>query len=317
MPLPQFFQRFRPGASEPLDPVQPLSEADIEQARVKARRRMVGMAVLVAAGVVGFPWLFETQPRPLNGEVQVVSQVAPPAAASTPMPIRPPVGALVAPRVADGTARETIETIEPPAPRSASVPASAPAEQPPTAVAPRQNALTPSTEASVAKDAQAKEAAAKEAAKEAAAEARAKAKAKAEEKARAEAKAKADEKTRAEAKAKADEKTRAEAKAKAEEKAKADKLAKEKDKDKPKDKAASDSDTRYVVQVGAFNDADSAQAVRQKVEKLGIKTYAQVIDSAQGKKTRVRVGPFTNKADAEKTLATLKKAGLNAGVLTL
>ena len=333
MPLPQFLQRFRPGASEPEAPVQPLSEADIEQARVKARRRMVGMAVLVAAGVVGFPWLFETQPRPLNGDVQVVSQVSPGVAAPVSVVPRPPVASAAATRMPTessnlasepaSTPQGTIDAIEPPAPRMASMQGQGASE---VAPAPRQNALISAAEpqAQQAREVAAQEAAAKEAAaREAAARASAEAKAKAEAKSRAEAKARAE--ARAEAKAKEEkareakareDKAKAEAKAKADSKAKAEKDKAEKDK-AAKDGKAADTDTRYVVQVGAFNDAAAAQAVRQKVEKLGIKTYAQVIDSPQGKKTRVRVGPFTSKAEAEKALAKLKQAGLNAGVLTL
>lgn len=246
MPLPQFLQRFRPGASEPEAPVQPLSEADIEQARVKARRRMVGMAVLVAAGVVGFPWLFETQPRPLNGDVQVVSQVSPGVAAPVSVVPRPPVASAAAVRMptepsnlASESANKpqgTIDAIEPPAPRTASMQGQGASEVVP---APRQNALISAAEpqAQQAREIAAKEAAAKEAvAREAAARASAEAKAKAEAKSRAEAKARAE--ARAEAKAKEEkareakareDKAKAEAKAKADSKAKAEKDKAEKD----------------------------------------------------------------------------------------
>ncbi len=37
----------------------------MELARTRARRRLVGALVLLAIGVIGFPVLFETQPRPL------------------------------------------------------------------------------------------------------------------------------------------------------------------------------------------------------------------------------------------------------------
>jgi DedD protein len=71
------------------------------------------------------------------------------------------------------------------------------------------------------------------------------------------------------------------------------------------------------VQFGAFADATSAQAARTKVEKLGIKTYAQQVDTPAGKRTRVRVGPFADKAEADKANAALRKAGMAGSVLTL
>ena len=37
----------------------------IQQARVRARQRLIGAAVLVVIGIVGFPLVFETQPRPI------------------------------------------------------------------------------------------------------------------------------------------------------------------------------------------------------------------------------------------------------------
>jgi DedD protein len=46
----------------------------VEKARTQARQRLVGAVVLVAAGVIGFPMLFENQPRslPLNTPVEIV-----------------------------------------------------------------------------------------------------------------------------------------------------------------------------------------------------------------------------------------------------
>jgi DedD protein len=54
-----------------------------------------------------------------------------------------------------------------------------------------------------------------------------------------------------------------------------------------------------------------------KVERLGITTYTQQVEAGGSKKIRVRVGPFANKAEADKTMNTLRKAGLTAGLLTL
>ena len=49
----------------------------------------------------------------------------------------------------------------------------------------------------------------------------------------------------------------------------------------------------------------------------GLKTYTQVVDTKDGKRTRVRVGPFTNRAEADKAAARIKSLDLSASVLTL
>jgi DedD protein len=74
---------------------------------------------------------------------------------------------------------------------------------------------------------------------------------------------------------------------------------------------------RYVVQVGAYSEAASAREARQRVEKLGLKTYTQVVETAAGARTRVRVGPFEDRADADRTASRIKQAGLPAAVLGL
>lgn len=74
---------------------------------------------------------------------------------------------------------------------------------------------------------------------------------------------------------------------------------------------------RYVVQVGAYSEAASAREARQRVEKLGLKTYTQVVETAAGARTRVRIGPFDDRADADRTASRIKQAGLPAAVLGL
>lgn len=74
---------------------------------------------------------------------------------------------------------------------------------------------------------------------------------------------------------------------------------------------------RFVVQAGAYTDPGSLRDARQKVEKLGLKTYTQVIESDAGKRTRVRVGPFETRQEAEAVAARVKAAGLQVSVLTL
>jgi len=74
---------------------------------------------------------------------------------------------------------------------------------------------------------------------------------------------------------------------------------------------------RFVVQVGAFADDARAREVRLKVERAGLKTYTQVADTKDGKRIRVRVGPYASRAEAEKAAARIKKLDLPAALLTL
>jgi DedD protein len=83
---------------------------------------------------------------------------------------------------------------------------------------------------------------------------------------------------------------------------------------KPSDAAAAG---RFIVQVGAFLDEAKVRETRAKVEKLGMKTYTQPVETPTGKRIRVRVGPYATKAEADKIAARLKGDGLQAVVLTL
>ena len=74
---------------------------------------------------------------------------------------------------------------------------------------------------------------------------------------------------------------------------------------------------RFVVQVGAFADDATVRQTRQKVEKLGLKTYTQEVNTEAGKRVRVRLGPFATKEEAAQVLGKLKGAGLPGAVLTL
>ncbi len=83
--------------------------------------------------------------------------------------------------------------------------------------------------------------------------------------------------------------------------------------DKPREEA---NEPRFVVQVGAYAEEAKVREVRAKLEKAGLKTYVQVIDTKDGKRTRVRVGPFPSKAEAEKVAEKAKSLQLQAVILT-
>lgn len=75
--------------------------------------------------------------------------------------------------------------------------------------------------------------------------------------------------------------------------------------------------SRFVVQVGAFEQTSAARDMRTRVEKLGLSTYEQVIDSPSGKRIRVRLGPFGSREEADKAAAKVRANGMSASVLAL
>lgn len=63
------FFKFRQNGESHTPPSRP-SES-VEVMRRRAKHRLIGAAVLVAIGVIGFPILFDTQPRPIPVDVQI------------------------------------------------------------------------------------------------------------------------------------------------------------------------------------------------------------------------------------------------------
>ena len=75
---------------------------------------------------------------------------------------------------------------------------------------------------------------------------------------------------------------------------------------------------RHVVQVGAFSDQAKVREVRRKLEQTGLSTFTQVVDGKDGKTTtRVRLGPFSSRDEAEKAAAKVRKLELPAAVLRI
>jgi DedD protein len=68
----------------------------VQRARAQARRRLIGAVVLVGIGIVGFPLLFETQPRPIPVDLPIVipsKDAVPPLAPAAPQATPPQVPA--------------------------------------------------------------------------------------------------------------------------------------------------------------------------------------------------------------------------------
>ena len=74
---------------------------------------------------------------------------------------------------------------------------------------------------------------------------------------------------------------------------------------------------RFIVQVGAYSEDVRAQQVRNQLERAGLKTYTHVAETAEGRRIRVRLGPFTTRADADKAAAKAKALGVSPAILTL
>lgn len=275
-----FFKLRWPGQQEPADKPtkrsRPSPADSIEAMRRRARHRLIGAAVLVLLGVVGFPLLFDTQPRPIPVDI----------------PIEIPDRNKVAPLVVPAS----------PVARGTTTPASA------AAATPSQNAAATNRAAADASLADGEEllTAGRPAAKRPAGStpvaaapttmAPNPAVSKSESKAVAPAGAPAE---------KRDDATRARALLE----------GRANDGSNPASTAAADS--RFIVQVGAFAETDKAREVRQKLEKAGLKTYTQVVDTRDGARTRVRVGPFGSRAEADKAADQIKALNLPASILTL
>ena len=268
----------------------------MEAMRRRARPRLGGGAVLVLVGVIGFPLLFDTQPRPVSVDIPIeipdrnktkplpLPAAPAPATSTAAPPTSPPVaakpsGSEMITEAADGT------EIQPSKP----VPSAPPAETKPARVAEAKPEPKPEHKP------------------EAKPEPKPKPEPKAESKAEAKAEAKADAKPDTKAAKAAEDAARA--RALLDGKTTAATAA--------KPTAAADENGRFVVQVGAFADADKAREVRQKLEKAGLKTYAHVAKTADGERTRVRVGPFSTRAEADKAASRVKGLSLSAAVLSL
>lgn len=225
----------------------------VAAARQRARRRLIGATVLLGIGVLGFPLLFENQPRPIPVDIPIeiprkettppvvlpATRPAPPVTVAEP-PLEP-----VAPSASEAApARPPVAAVAVPASKPPAVITERAAEQGrerPAAVAPSAPAANDGTRAKALLDGRA-------------------------------------------------------------------------DAERP---AAAASGSRVVVQVGAYIDADKLRDARSKVEQLGFKTYTQVIEADGAKRTRVRIGPFASRDEAEKAAARVKAAGLPTAILTL
>ena len=66
----------------------------------------------------------------------------------------------------------------------------------------------------------------------------------------------------------------------------------------------------HAVQIGVYSTMASIKELQQKLLAHGYKSYTERIATEQGEKIRLRAGPFSSRAEAEKALAKIKSAGM-------
>lgn len=284
------FFKFRfPGSRSDAEAGHVAPAESIEGLRRRARHRLIGAAVLVLVAVIGFPLVFDTQPRPVAVDVAIQ------------IPDRNKVKPLAVPSAATDAAPSVagpVVTASAPA-RAASSPAVV-ASVPSTQVSAR--ASLDAREEIVAPGSEKKTEKPSVKSPEPAIHSEAKTSPAAAPKPEPKPEPKAE--TKPPAAHPADDGRRAQALLEGKETA-------------PAPKAAASDTGRFIVQVGAFADATKARETRLKVEKAGLTTYTHIAETAEGRRIRVRVGPFTNRAEAEKAAARIRGLDLPAAILTL
>lgn len=284
----------------------------VEAMRRRARHRLIGAAVLVLIGVVGFPLLFDTQPRPIpvNIPIEIPDQansapevvpgahvasqtaapsgrvaanaslddgeevLAPSARPAVPAATAPAVGAAVT-AAAVGTAAAVASQVKPePKPEVKPLPKPEPKPEVKPEVKPERKP-EPKPE---------------------------KPKAEVKPEVKPEIKkpeAKPEPKHKPEA-PKVDEAARARAL-----------LEGRSTSEAAPAKEAAATNERFIVQIGAFAEVGKANEIKGK---LGAGAFTQTVDTKDGKRTRVRMGPFKSREEAEKAAARAKSLGLPASV---
>ena len=84
-------------------------------------------------------------------------------------------------------------------------------------------------------------------------------------------------------------------------------------KPEPKAEARAEPDKksgRFVVQVAALATQDKVDELQDKLKSAGIPSYTQKVSTDSGSRTRIRVGPFSSKEEADRVRAKLSKIGL-------
>ena len=258
------FFKFRKGGDE--HAAQASASESVEAMRTRARHRLIGTSVLVVLGVIGFPLLFDSQPRPISVDIPIeipdkntVKQLGSVAPVKSTKPaadivVESDAGkehVSAAPNVS--ASRSATGTVAVASAVAAPMPVEKPVVKPPEKPASKPADKPADKPPAVPVD----------------------------------------------------------------DGAKARALLEGKEAVKAASAPAADATSRFVVQIGAFSDVAKAHEARIKLEKAGLKTYTQVVQPKEGKRIRVRVGPFESRGEADKAAEKIRKLDLPAAILEL
>ena len=73
---------------------------------------------------------------------------------------------------------------------------------------------------------------------------------------------------------------------------------------------------KFAVQAAATSTEQAARELADRLKKSGLAPYTERVDTADGARYRVRVGPYATREDAERVRARLKSLGINANVVS-
>ena len=249
----------------------------VEVIRKRARHRLMGSVVLVLGAVVGLPLLFDSQPRPVAIDTPIVI----PDRNQT-SPLSATAGSAKTGAIKEGLAQDQVIAAGQTGAAKSAVTNSA-------GLDPHEEVVTKDSKAEV----------------------------RLEPKPELKAEAKPEPKSENKPEPKAEPKTESKNDSKLEAKPDAKEAAKAKALLDGKEAPKAGDAVRSVVQVGAYADLAKAKEARAKLESAGFKTYTQEIDPKDGKRIRVRVGPFATKEEADKTAEKIRKLNLQTSVLKL
>ena len=71
----------------------------------------------------------------------------------------------------------------------------------------------------------------------------------------------------------------------------------------------------FLIQIGVFSDPENVKKLEAKLSDSGLKPRGEVIDTPTGKATRLRVGPFSSRNDAEAALVKVKALSIPGQVV--